>query len=272
MPYVYHAASEFTGTGDTSLATFVTATLLDGKTHICWLYDETTKKVYAYVFDPDSTEAESVPDFIRPNDYSVSGVWVLMHSPFDVSAGVETGSIQMWTTDPGDAVSPTPIPLGYLECDGSAISRTTYADLFSVIGEIYGVGDGVNTFNIPDYRGVFLRGFDNGAGNDLDAASRTDRGDGSTGDVIGARQNNATKRPNTSFTTNNPGTHKHFFTAVQDSSIPSAGGYIMSADYTTPFGTTREVEGGGSHTHSITLGGDNETRPINISVMYIIKY
>ncbi|MCW8965596.1 MAG: phage tail protein [Candidatus Pacearchaeota archaeon] len=41
------------------------------------------------------------------------------------------------------------VPSGYLECDGSAVSRTTYADLFAVIGTTYGVGDGSTTFNLP---------------------------------------------------------------------------------------------------------------------------
>lgn len=44
------------------------------------------------------------------------------------------------------------VPQGYLLCDGSAISRTTYASLFAVIGTIYGAGDGSTTFNLPDYR------------------------------------------------------------------------------------------------------------------------
>lgn len=49
-------------------------------------------------------------------------------------------------------------PSGWLLCDGSAISRTTYSDLFGVIGTTYGVGDGTTTFNIPDLRGIFVRG------------------------------------------------------------------------------------------------------------------
>jgi len=55
---------------------------------------------------------------------------------------------------------------GYLKCNGSAISRATYAVLFAAIGTLYGVGDGVTTFNIPDFRGEFLRGADDGAGVD----------------------------------------------------------------------------------------------------------
>lgn len=49
-------------------------------------------------------------------------------------------------------------PYGYLICDGRAVSRTDYADLFSAIGTLYGSGNGSTTFNLPDYRGQFVRG------------------------------------------------------------------------------------------------------------------
>jgi microcystin-dependent protein len=64
-------------------------------------------------------------------------------------------------------------PSGWLERNGAAISRTTYADLFQVIGCMYGKGDGSTTFNLPDDRGLFIRAWDHGAGNDPDAAGRT---------------------------------------------------------------------------------------------------
>jgi microcystin-dependent protein len=57
-------------------------------------------------------------------------------------------------------------PSGYLECDGSAVSRTTYADLFAAIGTTWGAGNGSSTFNVPDLRGEFVRGWDNGRGVD----------------------------------------------------------------------------------------------------------
>ncbi len=50
------------------------------------------------------------------------------------------------------------LPTGFLACDGSAVSRTTYAALFAVVGTTYGTGDGSNTFNVPDLRAAFLRG------------------------------------------------------------------------------------------------------------------
>lgn len=55
----------------------------------------------------------------------------------------------------------------WLLCDGSAVSRTTYADLFALIGDNFGEGDGSTTFNLPDYRGKFLRGLGGDSAADL---------------------------------------------------------------------------------------------------------
>jgi microcystin-dependent protein len=90
------------------------------------------------------------------------------------------GKVMMWFT--GTA------PTGWLALEGAAVSRTTYASLFSVIGTMYGVGDGSTTFNLPDMRGRFPRGWNHGAGVDPDAASRTNRGDGTVGDYVGTKQ------------------------------------------------------------------------------------
>lgn len=56
------------------------------------------------------------------------------------------------------AYAGTLAPEGYLFCQGQAISRTAYSDLFAVLGTSYGQGNGSTTFNLPDYRGIFLRG------------------------------------------------------------------------------------------------------------------
>lgn len=61
-----------------------------------------------------------------------------------------TGALAMWLTA-------TP-PAGWLVCDGSAVSRTGYADLFALFGTTFGVGDGSTTFNLPDLRGRFPLG------------------------------------------------------------------------------------------------------------------
>jgi microcystin-dependent protein len=61
-------------------------------------------------------------------------------------------------------------PSGYLKCNGAAISRTTYEALFSAIGTTFGAGDGSTTFNIPDLRGEFIRGWDDARGVDAGRA------------------------------------------------------------------------------------------------------
>lgn len=76
----------------------------------------------------------------------------------DAIEAMPVGGMIWWPTN-------TP-PTGFLERDGSAISRTTYADLFAVIGTDYGTGDGSTTFNLPDDRGEFIRGWDHGRGVD----------------------------------------------------------------------------------------------------------
>lgn len=70
-------------------------------------------------------------------------------------------------------------PEGYLLCDGSPVSRTTYSRLFGVIGTTYGVGDGSTTFNVPDLRGRVAVGLDNLGGtsaNRITAAAADTRG------------------------------------------------------------------------------------------------
>ena len=174
---------------------------------------------------------------------------------------VFTGEIRTFTTET--------VPDGYLECDGSAVSRTTYAVLFAVVGDLYGVGDGSTTFNLPDYRGGFLRGWDNGAANDPDAATRTDAGDGSTtGDHVGTKQADATARPTSAFTTNSD-SHSH--PVASYSGTGSHGGSQVRAQDLVPPDRGAST-GSDAHSHSITGGGDNETRPTNINVMYCIKY
>lgn len=83
-------------------------------------------------------------------------------------------------------------PTGSLLADGSAVSRTTYAALFAAIGTAHGSGDGSTTFNLPDVEGRTIRGRDNGAGRDPDAASRAAGATGgNSGDAVGSVQNDA---------------------------------------------------------------------------------
>ncbi len=84
-------------------------------------------------------------------------------------------------------------PDGWLMCDGSAVNRETYRNLFDVIGISFGEGEeGGTTFNLPDLRGQFIRGVDHGVGNDPDAGAReASNTGGNTGDNVGSKQESA---------------------------------------------------------------------------------
>jgi len=150
-------------------------------------------------------------------------------------------------------------PSGYLECDGSSLLRATYADLFAVIGVTYGNVDGTH-FNLPDYRGRFMRGQDNGAGRDPDAGARANRGDGTAGDNVGTTQDHEFE------------SHNHYprgQTGAANSTTPNitrvwavgAANYLLNVAANVDMGPSG----------STTVGG-SEDRPININVVYCIKY
>ena len=70
------------------------------------------------------------------------------------NVAVNTGTVMSWSN--------STIPSGFLECDGSAVSRTTYADLFAVISTDYGTGDGSTTFNLPNLQDKTMVGASSG--------------------------------------------------------------------------------------------------------------
>lgn len=252
----------------------------------------------------------------------------------DLAASATAGAVSQLM--PSGTVLPfagVNVPAGWLLCDGTAISRTTYASLYSSIGTAWGSGDGSSTFNLPDLRGRFMRGRDGGAGRDPDRANRgAANAGGNTGDNVGSVQDNATgtnglAAAGSAVTTSVSGASSQFNNGT---------GYVSNdhAHYTTTGGTnanhnhgytnnsaTDRVQGGldngvhwglwgyaentggqsndhahggwsgganSNHTHGISWGGsfsasgttpaggigltgDNETRPKNANVHYIIK-
>ena len=111
----------------------------------------------------------------------------------------------------------------WLLCDNSEVSRTTYADLFALVGTSYGVGDGATTFNLPDYRGRTIVGLDNLGGSsanritdaNADSLNNTGWGDETVAGSI-------TINPVTLSTSNIPA-HRHF--VVSD---VAGGGSVLS--------------------------------------------
>jgi microcystin-dependent protein len=102
------------------------------------------------------------------------------------SQNVPVGIITPWAGTLG--TNGANLPNGWLDCNGGALSTTTYSALFAVIGYAWG-GSG-NTFYLPDLRGYFLRGVDEGAGNDPDTATRaaSSSNGGNSGDAVGSSQ------------------------------------------------------------------------------------
>jgi phage-related tail fiber protein len=169
-------------------------------------------------------------------------------------------------------------PDGYMICDGRSLSRETYADLFAVIGTSYGAPDSTR-FNIPDMRGEFLRGADNGAGVDTDARQASKSGGNTSG--VGSKQDSANKSHNHSE--DSAGWHGHEYTAYSFSGdnfgVPHElwDGYYEIWIYRYMYGLsgasgyTAGTGGEGSHSHYIYPSGDVESRPKNVAVNFIIK-
>jgi microcystin-dependent protein len=157
--------------------------------------------------------------------------------------------------------------------------------LFGVIGTTYGIGDGLTNFAVPDLRGMFVRGFDNGRG--LDPLR-----------VFGTDQSFAVESHNHSGTTGNQSVgHTHAFSGTTGNDSPDhthnyespngTGGnpsFLSNAGINGPIvattgastrhthtfsGTTGAVSA--DHTHSIPNYGQTETRPRNVAMNYIIK-
>ncbi len=188
---------------------------------------------------------------------------------------VPTGSVHMMAT--------TTAPSGYLKCNGTAISRTTYAALFAIIGTTHGAGDGSSTFNVPDLRGEFVRGWDDSRGID-------------NGRNFGTSQSDNNKQHNhtASSTITDPG---HFHYIASDEAINGSnnrlenktgqdlrfatGGFVgndsrqdyVAAAVTGAADTGRsEVKTTGiSASVTVANSAAGESRPRNIAMMYVIK-
>jgi microcystin-dependent protein len=137
---------------------------------------------------------------------------------------------------------------GWLVCDGAAISRSIYRSLYSVIGDIHGRGDATTTFNLPDYRGHFLRGVDDSSGRDPDARQRVAaKIGGLAGDVVGSIQQDSFKA------------HTHdVVQMIGDNNIDGVDS------------TTKRSGEHHNETRQSSVSGGNETRPINVNVHWLL--
>jgi microcystin-dependent protein len=161
-------------------------------------------------------------------------------------------------------------PFGYLLCDGSPISRADYPQLFAAIGVSHGSGDGSTTFNLPDYRGRFLRGVDGDAGRDPDKASRTDMASGgNTGDTVGSVQSDAMQGHNHALFRNT--TETTFNDTTLRLTADESVGYASQANVYGSWNFTGGSTADPTLAKSSTVGASTESRPKNVNVNYIIK-
>ena len=147
-------------------------------------------------------------------------------------------------------------PAGWLKANGAVVSRTAYAALFAAIGTTYGAGDGRNTFNLPDLRGEFIRGWDDGRGVDA-------------GRVFGSAQVDAVRQ------------HYHGIGYISPNN--DDGAFVVRNWTTTEQQNMQFINGNGNSavrtlSASSNLGTTNaiddaagETRPRNVALLAIIK-
>jgi microcystin-dependent protein len=167
---------------------------------------------------------------------------------FATIGGVPTGAVFYFAANTA--------PTGFLKANGAAVSRTTYAALFAITGTTYGSGDGSTTFNVPDLRGEFIRGWAD------DRAVDTGRAFGS---AQGADTNLLSH------------THSTTVTGYAQTGTGVAGGITYGAGF-----TERNDDGSISpnpNTASLTYttggpspAGGAETRPRNVALLACIKF
>jgi len=142
-------------------------------------------------------------------------------------------------------------PSGWLECDGSDVNRATFPNLFNAIGSTFGAGDGSTTFGLPDLRGEFVRGWDNGRGVDSGrnfSSEQLDQMQRITGDF---------DFPSNSGISDAAGSFgKSNFISIGDNEARSSEMF-------------NKVTFDSLNSPNARAG--NETRPRNIALMYIIK-
>lgn len=188
-------------------------------------------------------QAAAVTDGLTPAEYS-GLIEDAMSAFFDAKLAaaqvVKPGAMMMWPKS-------TP-PTGWLKRNGAAISRTTYAPLFAVLGTDFGVGDGSTTFNLPDDRALFERGWDDGLGVDTGRAFGSTQTDDIKlhGHPYRTSTGNGSNDPEGALCMDNNGTHV---------SQPAYTGTVSS--------TSTQLIGG---------TGGSETRPRNRAYLPIIKY
>lgn len=183
--------------------------------------------------------------------------------------------------NPAGAILPfggTAAPTGYLLCDGSSKLRADYPALYAAIGTAFGTADGTH-FNLPDFRGRFLRGVDHAQARDPDRATRSAmNAGGNTGDNVGSIQDHQFDEHTHVQDEHNHTQNQHRHNSLAENykaylcnvtkSAGSADAIFNGTGQYTSYTTPTNVATTATNQNT----GGNETRPINAFVEYIIRY
>lgn len=202
-----------------------------------------------------STLSSGITRYLPDATESRKGV-IQLASQYEVNQGNETtkavtprtlksslGALGVTGNPIGTVISfaGTAAPTGYLICDGSETSRIDYDDLYSVVGTTYGSGNGTTTFNLPDLRGEFIRGWSAAGG------------------------------------TQKPGVDENrTFGSSQGQSVESHAHSVVTGPASTSGlrqgGGNRAADTGSENTNFFPTDPTSETRPRNIAMLYCIKF
>lgn len=170
-------------------------------------------------------------------------------------------AIQLTPAGAVSAFAMNSAPTGWIKANGAAVSRTTYSTLFSAIGTTFGVGDGSTTFNLPDLRGEFVRGWDDARGVD-------------SGRSFGTAQTDLVKAHTHTGTTSTNGSHTHGGGSLVGVYGAPGGGSYLEEGQTGPNYYISSMNADGSHNHTFTTDANSgaENRPRNVALLYCIKF
>lgn len=210
----------------------------------------------------------------NPPNVGGAGTWQSWRYLLDTSGATFTGNLTMTGTitassfngnasngvPPGTVISfaASTAPTGYLKANGAAVSRSTYAALFSAIGTTFGAGDGSTTFNVPDLRGYFVRGWDDGRGVDSGRAFGSSQ-----------EQNISNHKHELPFYLNYTNGDLRFNTASSvfgtgsSFTVNRLNGSNLSSSGTSSYTLTNDQ-------YASSVSGDN--RPVNTALLACIKF
>ena len=232
-----------------------------------------------YLLLTDAGNATGNFNALRPLKVDLAtGAVTMSHGTYVQSPADDDDSMQAvpssWVKKKFDMAAPvgqvahfarsTPPP-GWLKRNGAAVSRTTYAALFAVIGTQFGAGDGSTTFNLPDDRELIDRAWTDGL-NSADA-----------GRALFSAQAGQIESHTHSGVANSGGAHTHTATLVREritAEYAADGGNAVVGDQMSDGTQTVTTTSAGTHSHGLTINssGGNETRMANRAYLACIKY